>query len=735
MSNGSSPTTGNQLEHAASSYLRSARHQPVRWHAWGEAAFALAQAEDKPILLDIGAVWCHWCHVMDRESYEDAEIAALINELFVAVKVDRDERPDVDARYQAAVSAISGQGGWPLTAFLTPDGRPYFGGTYIPRDDRYGRPGMGRVLLAMAQVWRERRDEALETAGSVMAAIEHNESFSGRNGALNLELVDKIASSILAQFDPRNGGFGSQPKFPHPAALDLLLEVAVNRGNDRARVAFTTTLEKMAQGGVYDQLAGGFHRYSVDERWVVPHFEKMLYDNTELLRNYIHGYQSLVREDFLVIAREIVAWLDATMTDRERGGFYASQDADVGLDDDGDFFTWTLDEARAVLSGQELEFATNYWHIGELGDMHHDPAKNVLHLNQTLAEMAAQSGASPNPSLDASPNPKPDASPDMNLASLRRLRDSAREKLLAAREQRTAPYIDRTLYTSWNAMAVTAYLEAARVLRDDKARDFALLTLNRLLDEAWAGTATLKHVIAYPDGLRPRDTAPATLDDYAFTVNACIDAWLASGEMKFYRAAIKLADAMIEQFHDASSGGFFDTSAPLNDEPAEIPLGALTARRKPLQDAPTPAGNPTAATALLRLEALSGREAYRAIAEGTLANFAGIVEHFGLYAGSYGLAAERLLLDPVQVMIVGSGPEANRMEATAVAGFAVNKTVMRIEPSRLVRGELPDALAETLLQAPAPAAAQAWALVCRGRTCLPPVTDADSLLRALKPAP
>jgi len=715
MSNGAFPTAGNQLEHAASSYLRSARHQPVRWHAWGEAAFARAQAEDKPILLDIGAVWCHWCHVMDRESYEDAEIAALINELFVAVKVDRDERPDVDARYQAAVSAISGQGGWPLTAFLTPDGRPYFGGTYIPRDDRYGRPGMGRVLLAMAQVWRERRDEALETAGSVMAAIEHNESFSGRNGALNLELVDKIASSILAQFDPRNGGFGSQPKFPHPAALDLLLELAMSRGNDRARQAFTTTLEKMAGGGVYDQLAGGFHRYSVDERWGVPHFEKMIYDNTELLRNYIHGYQSFVREDFLVIAREIVAWLDATMTDRERGGFYGSQDADVGLDDDGDYFTWTLDEARSVLSGEELEFAAKYWDIGELGDMHHNPAKNVLHSNQSLAEMAAQSGASEE--------------------SLRKLRDSAREKLLAARAQRTAPYIDRTLYTSWNAMAVTAYLEAARVLRDDKARVFALLTLNRLLDEAWGGAATLRHVIAYPQGLRPRESVPGTLDDYAFTVNACIDGWLASGEMKFYRAAIKLADAMIEQFHDASAGGFFDTSAPLNDEPAEFPLGALTARRKPLQDAPTPAGNPTAAAALLRLEHLSGREDYRTTAEGTLANFAGIVEHFGLYAGSCGLAAERLLLDPVQVVIVGSGPEADRMEATAVAGFAVNKTVMRIEPSRLIPGELPDALAETLLQVPAPAGGKAWALVCRGRTCLPPVTDAEALLQALKPVP
>jgi len=736
MSENESGPANNQLEHTASSYLRSARHQPVRWNAWGEAAFARAQAEDKPILLDIGAVWCHWCHVMDRESYEDAEIAALINELFVAVKVDRDERPDVDARYQAAVSAISGQGGWPLTAFLTPDGRPYFGGTYIPRDDRYGRPGIGRVLLAMAQVWRERRDEALETAGSVMAAIEHNESFSGRNGTLSLELVDKIGASILGQFDPRNGGFGSQPKFPHPAALDLLLEVAMNRGNVGAREAFATTLEKMARGGVYDQLAGGFHRYSVDEHWGVPHFEKMIYDNTELLRNYVHGYQSFVREDFLMIAREIVAWLDATMTDRERGGFYGSQDADVGLDDDGDYFTWTLNEARAVLSGEELDFAAKYWDIGELGDMHHNPAKNVLHVNQTLAEIAAKMGEGPNASSNA----------------LRKLRDQARAKLMAARAQRTEPFVDRTLYTSWNAMAVTAYLEAASVLRDEKAREFALLTLNRLLDEAWGGAATLKHVIAYPDGLRPREGAPGTLDDYALTVNACIDGWLASGgrpasgEMKFYNAAIKLADSMIEQFHDASAGGFFDTSAPLNDEPAEIPLGALTARRKPLQDSPTPAGNAIAATALLRLEALSGREDYRKIAEGTLANFAGIVEHFGLYAGSYGLAAERLLLDPVQVVIVGSGVEADRLEATAVARFAVNKTVIRIEASKLVRGELPPALEETLLEVPKPVGANAchpsdedpspgtpaWALVCRGRTCLPPVTDEGALLEALE---
>jgi uncharacterized protein YyaL (SSP411 family) len=703
------PATANLLENAASSYLRSARHQPVKWHPWNDAAFARAQAEDKPILLDIGAVWCHWCHVMDRESYEDPEIAAIINEHYIAVKVDRDERPDVDARYQAAVSAITGQGGWPLTAFLTPDGRPYFGGTYIPREERYGRPGFGRVLLTLAQVWRERRDEALETAQSVMAAIEHNESFSGPGGELTLALVDKIAGSIIGRFDARNGGFGSQPKFPHPAVLDLLLEVAMNRDNEEAREAFTITLEKMARGGVYDQLAGGFHRYSVDEHWVVPHFEKMLYDNTELLRNYLHGFQSFVREDFHQTALEIVAWLDATMTDRERGGFYASQDADINLDDDGDYFTWTLDEARAVLEPAELEVAVRYWEIGEVGDMHHNPARNVLHVKQTLTELAAQTG--------------------QTAAELRPLLDSARRKLLKARSERPTPFIDRTHYTGWNAMAVTAYLETARVLRMDSAREFALLTLNRLLEEAWDGAETLQHVISYPDGMVPEEKAPGTLDDYAFTVHACVDAWLASGKMNFYRAAVKLADAMIARFYDRTAGAFYDAAAP---EGGAVPLGALTARRKPLQDAPTPAGNPTAASALLRLETLSGRKEYREIAEDTLASFAGIVEHFGLYAGSYGLALERLLLNPVQVIIVGSGPDADRLEATAVARFAINKTVMRIAPHLLVPGGVPEALAETLLKAPPPIEAEAWAMVCMGHTCLPPILNAETLLEALE---
>jgi len=699
----------NLLDQSASSYLRSARHQPVKWHPWGEDAFARAQAEDKPVLLDIGAVWCHWCHVMDRESYEDAELAGILNEHFVAVKVDRDERPDVDARYQAAVSAISGQGGWPLTAFLTPTGKPFFGGTYFPADDRYGRPGFKRVLLTMAQVWRERREEALDSAASVMAAIEQNENFSGRGGDLNLALVEKIAGSILKQFDARNGGFGSQPKFPHPGAIDLLIEIASRTGSKEARDAAMLTLTKMSQGGVYDQLAGGFHRYSVDERWVVPHFEKMLYDNTELLRNYVHAYQSFVKPEFAHVAGEIIRWLDATMTDRERGGFYGSQDADIDLDDDGDYFTWTKAEAQSVLTPQEWAVAGRYWDIGDLGDMHHNPQKNVLHIRFSVADVAKEAGI-------------------LLEEAVERL-SSARSALLQARQARLTPFIDKTLYTSWNAMAVTAYLEAARVLRLDGAREFALKTLDRLLVQAWDGAAELAHVIAYPDDKSPASRVAGNLDDFAFSVHACVDAWLATGKIAYYRSAMTLAGSMIDRFFDRTAGAFVDVAL---DTEEEARLGALTARRKPLQDAPTPAGNPTAASALLRLEALSGKAAFREIAEDTLGSFAGIVEHFGLYAGSYALALERLLQEPIQVVVVGRGAEASKLEALATARFTVNKTVIRLQARQLTAENLPEALAETLTQVPHPEGESAWAMVCRGRTCMAPVSDSERLLDTLE---
>jgi uncharacterized protein YyaL (SSP411 family) len=312
---------------------------------------------------------------------------------------------------------------------------------------------------------------------------------------------------------------------------------------------------------------------------------------------------------------------------------------------------------------------------------------------------------------------------------MRALRDRARAKLLAARNQRPTPFIDRTLYTGWNAMAVSAYLDTARVLRMDAAREFALLTLNRLLDEAWDGGEELRHVIAYGEhAAESTNAVSGNLDDYAFTVHACIDGWLASGNAKFYLAAEKLADAMIARFYDHATGAFFDTPAPKANE---VPLGALTARRKPLQDSPTPAGNPTAVAALLRLEPLNGRVQYREIAEDTLETFSGIVEHLGLYAASYGLALERLLADPMQIVVAGSGAEADRLEATAIAGFALNKTVIRVAANQLAPGKLPDALAETVLAVPVLHCEKAWALVCKGRTCMPPVTSAEGLVEAI----
>jgi uncharacterized protein YyaL (SSP411 family) len=437
----------------------------------------------------------------------------------------------------------------------------------------------------------------------------------------------------------------------------------------------------------------------------------MIYDNTELLRNYAHAYQTFVREDLRSTAEEIIGWLDAVMTDRERGGFYASQDADINLDDDGDYFTWTLEEARAVLDANELAVAGPYWDIGELGDMHHNPAKNVLHRNLTVEEVAGQTGKA--------------------AADVRWLLSSAHRKLLAARVERPTPFIDTTLYTGWNAMAVTAYLEAARVLKADEPRRFALLTLDRIIAEAWDGENALRHVVAYGDGVGEgtAEDVPGTLDDYAMTIHACIDGWISSGQMRYYEAAVKIADAMIAKFHDRTGDGFFDTAAGVD---GAVPLGVLSARRKPLQDSPTPAGNPTAAAALLRLEELSGRKEYREIAEDTLEAFAGIVEHFGLYAGSYGLALERLLLDPVQVVVVGTGAEGDQLETLATARYAVNKTVIRLSAETIAAVALPDALAETLGQVPKPDGKPAWALVCRGRTCMPPVWDPEGLLKAME---
>ena len=690
----------NRLKDSASPYLRSAAHQPIDWHEWGSDAFARAKKEDKPILLDIGAVWCHWCHVIDRESYENPEIAKIINEHFVAVKVDRDERPDVDSRYQSAISAISGQGGWPLTGFLMPDGRPFFGGTYFPPEDVNGRPGFRRMLLAVHDAYRNKREDLLKTADSLAEAVAKAEAFAGAKGMFDLSVVDAQISSITQLFDIRNGGFGNAPKFPHASGVDLLLERYRQTGEKHILAMAETTLEKMAKGGVYDQLAGGFHRYSVDERWLVPHFEKMSYDNSELLRNYLRAWQLTHNPLLRSTAEGIIGWVNEDLSDPANGGFYASQDADYSLDDDGDYFTWTPAELRSALSPEEARIMELYYDVEARGEMHHNPQKNVLWMARNAQEIARTLG--------------------IKETAVQQTIAAAKRKMLAARGLRPTPFIDKTMYVAWNAMFVSAYLEAAGVLGDAvgaQARAFALKTIDRMLREVWTEEQGFAHRIGGP-ALR------GSLDDQVFGVLALLDAYETTLNDKYFGAAQRTMDIVIEKYGDTENGGFFDRAS---DAP---PMGGLEVRRKPFQDSPTPGANSVVILALTRLHAYTEDPRYSHWATKTLNLFAGVAPQYGLFAATYGLAVTLFLEHPAQVVITGEpeDPAAQALEDAANRVFRYGKAVLRFAPGELPQN-LPQALRETLPHLPA---GKAQALVCYGQTCHPPTSDPDQLVALLR---
>ncbi len=706
-----SSNSENRLKDSASPYLRSAAHQPIDWHEWGDAAFARAKSEDKPILLDIGAVWCHWCHVIDRESYENAEIAKIINEHFVAVKVDRDERPDVDSRYQSAISSISGQGGWPLTGFLLSDGKPFFGGTYFPPEDQMGRPGFRRVLLAVADSYRNKRAELERAANSLADAVSQAEVFTGARADFDLGVVDAQIKSITQLFDIKNGGFGRAPKFPHSSAIDLVLELyqqtvgrsAAAREEDKHLLAMAeTTLEKMARGGVYDQLAGGFHRYSVDERWLVPHFEKMSYDNSELLKNYLHGWQITQNPFLRETADGIIGWVNEVLSNQENGGFYASQDADYSLDDDGDYFTWSLDELRAALAPDEARVMELYYDVEAQGEMHHNPAKNVLWIARNAADIAQQLG------LD-------ETTARLTLAK-------AKGKMLAARRPRPTPFIDKTMYVSWNAMFVSAYLDAARVLGGSlgaNCRAFALKTLDRMLKEVWSETRGFGHRIGGP-------ALEGSLDDQVFSVLALLDAYETTLDSRYFSAAQKTMDLAIARHGDSKGGGFFDRPSDA------LPMGGLDVRRKPFQDSPTPSANSVAAIALIRMHAFTGYDRYYAYAKKTLEAFAGIAPQYGLFAATYGLAATLFAHHPIQVVITGpvNDPAAQALEAAAHRVFRFGKSVLRFSSSEgIFLNNLSGALKETV---PHLSVDKPLAVVCSGNTCLPPTSNPERLVALLE---
>jgi hypothetical protein len=706
-------------------------HQPIRWHEWGEEAFAAAKRLNKPILLDIGAVWCHWCHVMDRESYDDPEIAQIVNERFVAIKVDRDERPDIDARYQVAVQALSGQGGWPLTAFLTPDGKPYFGGTYFPPDEHYGRPSFRRVLMSISEAFHEKNADVTEQAKLVEGAIAHSESFAAKSGDVSPRVVDEIVQAAVKMFDAEHGGFGSAPKFPHPSALDLLIDryragggagysasedqghgAALRTGGDarrpidQIREVFTATLKKMARGGVYDQLAGGFHRYSVDERWVVPHFEKMSYDNSELLKNYVHAYQATGSEFFAEVARDIIRWMDEWLSDRKHGGFYASQDADISLEDDGDYFTWTVDEAKAVLTEEEAQVACLHYDINEVGEMHHNPAKNVLYQRAPVEEIAARL--------------------KLSAERVREVLQAAKKKMYAARLLRTTPYVDKTVYVSWNALCVSAYLKAGSVLHLEEARRFALRSLDRILAEAWTAEAGLKHVVAYSDADAARRDTVGFLDDYACTANACLDAYESTADLSYFRIARQITDLMIARFYDSVSGGFLDAQS------ASGSLGVLNTARKPFQDSPTPAGNPMAAIALLRMHGYTDDGGYRDKAEATLELLAGAAGQYGLFAATYGIATVCFAEPHTQIVVVGEDEAAEQLYREAIATSVFGRSVLKLNFSQTVQANLPPSLAATIPQLPAVKQGTTVAVVCSGGSCKPPAHSVELLKELLQ---
>jgi len=704
-----STQTLNSLSKASSAYLRSAMHQPIHWNEWGEEAFATAKRENKPILLDIGAVWCHWCHVMDRESYDDPDVAQIVNERFVAVKVDRDERPDIDSRYQVAVSAISGQGGWPLTAFLTPDGKPFYGGTYFPPDENYGRPSFKRVLVSIADAYHQKNGDVVQQAEMVEVALSRAESFAGSSGEFSPKVIDAIVDAAFKMFDPQHGGFGSAPKFPHPAVLDLLIDQYARSGDDKLRDVFVSTLERMARGGVYDQLAGGFHRYSVDERWIVPHFEKMCYDNSELLKNYVHAYQATGSEFFAAVARDIIRWMDEWLSDREHGGFYASQDADYSMEDDGDYFTWTRAEMQAVLTEEEAAVAGLHYDVNEVGEMHHNPEKNVLYIRVSVEEVARRTG--------------------LPVERVSAVLESARKKMYAARLQRPTPYVDKTVYAGWNSLCVSAYLEAAKALQLEPARHFALRSLDRVLAEAWQSDQGLRHVVAYSDPAAERRLVAGLLDDYAFTAIACLDAYEATADLSYFNFAQRITDKMVDRFFDSVSGGFFDT-AGLADG-TEKALGVLGTQRKPFQDSPTPAGNSAAAIALMRLYAYTNQPSYRQKAEQTLELLAGLAGKFGIFAATYGIAAVHFTQPHAQVVVLGDDAMAEQLYAVAAGFFGFDKAVLKLAANKAVPQNLPPALAETIPQLPAIAEGKSVAVVCSGFSCQPPVSNPEQLRHIL----
>jgi uncharacterized protein YyaL (SSP411 family) len=626
----------NRLSNEKSAYLRHAAHQMIDWHPWSEEAFELARCEDKPVFLSTGAVWCHWCHVMAKESFEDEDTARFLNEHFIAIKLDRDERPDIDRRYQQAVAAMGSGGGWPLSVFLTPDKKPFYGGTYFPPEDWQGRPGFKNVLRSISKYYETKRNELDDYSRRVMEAIKPD-ALSPSD--LSEAMLDGAEKYMYPLFDARNGGFGTAPKFPMPGALEFLLHRAARNAGSSAGDAARKTLEAMAAGGFHDHLGGGFHRYSVDEAWRIPHFEKMADDNAGLLRNYVDGYALFGDERFLEVARGIIAFTREVLSD-PLGGFFASQDADVTPDDEGGYFTWTEDEFRKALDPGEYALLSSYL-LHEEGSMHHDPARKVLFVTRSIQELAKSLGK--------------------NVQDIDRIIRAGGKKLLAARTRRETPFIDKTLYTSLNGMLISAYFHAFAVLGDEEVRAFGVKSLEHILAERLVD-GSLLHA----------EDIPAVLDDYVFLIDALIAGYEATARQHYLTRADELMGICLEKFHDKNEGGFFDTEREV-----------LGTRLKKIEDIPHVSANALAALLLHKLALMTGKEEYQRQADRSLRLFAGTALEMSVHAGAY-LCALDVHFNMLKLTVEAQPDSALARAARALAGHTYMAIIYGEDNGRVI---------------------------------------------------
>jgi uncharacterized protein YyaL (SSP411 family) len=679
----------NHLISETSPYLLQHAHNPVDWYPWGEAALSKARSENKPILLSIGYSACHWCHVMEHESFENEAIATLMNENFVNIKVDREERPDLDQIYMNAVQMMTGQGGWPMTMFLTPDGVPFYGGTYFPPSDRYNMPGFPRILASVAEAFRSQPDQVAGTATAMLGELRRVGLAAQSRELLTDDGLDSAFRRIVANYDRTNGGFGGAPKFPPAMNLEFFLHRHYRSGSTEALEIVEHTARKMAEGGMYDQLGGGFHRYSVDAKWLVPHFEKMLYDNALLSRMYLHLYQVTKDPATRRIAEETLDYVVREMTDAE-GGFYSSQDAD-SEGEEGRFFVWSRQEVLAVMGERDGNLFCEFFDVTESGNFE---GQNILHITSSVADTAARN--------------------KITAEDLQAIIDSGRRKLFALREQRIKPARDEKVLTAWNGLMLAGFAEASAILERPGYRNVAEANARFLLSHLRRDGLLLR---TYKDGEAKLN---AYLEDYACLIDGLISLYEATGELSWVESAVALADKMIEQFWDESEGGFFFTGKSHEK---------LIVRSKEFMDNATPSGNSIAALTLLRLNLLTGNDDYRRRATAVLRLMADQIRR---YPSAFGFALSALdfyLDSPLEVVIVGSsGPRMDELLRTVWTTYVPNRVIATCH-----QDYEPAAALVPLFAGRDTLATEPTAFVCRANTCQLPVNTAADLLNQLIP--